>query len=92
MNKFSSLFTLLIILLSVSYTHLDVYKRQDYTCNFQSKWIGIIYMISLFQLLHRYIANNRQKWSNNKFVLRYVQENRLESVSYTHLDVYKRQG
>ena len=72
----------------VSYTHLDVYKRQN-----DPKLIRNLLEIK---------SQNKEKLVN--FIKEYegieldssfvfdVQIKRLHAVSYTHLDVYKRQG
>ena len=69
--------------LSVSYTHLDVYKRQ-----------GVdrpSYSILLSELIDdaRFTSNNTELLKSH---IRDMQATTIESVSYTHLDVYKRQG
>ena len=67
----------------VSYTHLDVYKRQVLILVNQSdKTVSVLFVLlvaldSLFQ--HR-------DFSGKLGLLLFI------SVSYTHLDVYKRQG
>ena len=69
-------------ILSVSYTHLDVYKRQHWLSGnscpvFQYKTFekySILYLAKKLQALYE--------------MPRYS----IKSVSYTHLDVYKRQG
>ena len=65
---------------SVSYTHLDVYKRQDYngTIYFSARSIDEVNVQVMMEKLggggHRPIAGAQM------------------TVSYTHLDVYKRQS
>ena len=68
----------------VSYTHLDVYKRQGYLKRSSDRdhvWNRTRYIPSLlFRGLRHLSAPTRDRTSN-----------RPGSVSYTHLDVYKRQ-
>ena len=64
----------------VSYTHLDVYKRQ-----------GTHYVSDLNEPHHA--SNLTAVNSNHSAFEKYVDKNRKSytTVSYTHLDVYKRQ-
>ena len=84
---------------AVSYTHLDVYKRQGYL-----PIVGIVVLFTLFsqRMKHKkyraaFIASiialilpifgyafNGFSYANNRWA--------FAPVSYTHLDVYKRQG
>ena len=61
----------------VSYTHLDVYKRQDYILIDCPPQLSILTINAL---------------SCADGVLIPVKTDYLASVSYTHLDVYKRQS
>ena len=61
---------------AVSYTHLDVYKRQP--------WGLQIYRIAL--LLDQDQNKRKVVWA-----LKMLKSHRSHPVSYTHLDVYKRQ-
>ena len=102
---------------AVSYTHLDVYKRQEQGIKelFESeKYMRYLSVMSKF---HRYSVNNTMliymqkpeatlvagfnKWKNQ--FERHVKKGEhgitiiaptpyKKTVSYTHLDVYKRQG
>ena len=62
---------------SVSYTHLDVYKRQDGECGEGSIWEGAMFAHQ-YQLGNLVVFADRNGFS-------------FDAVSYTHLDVYKRQ-
>ena len=64
---------------SVSYTHLDVYKRQDYVWG---GWLGIASH-------YGYMACYRSYRQGSVGIMAYGWS--LAAVSYTHLDVYKRQ-
>ena len=65
---------------AVSYTHLDVYKRQGYTQTFEvygcSDCSGCGHKA---KCLYKYDAEKD------------AEKNKVMTVSYTHLDVYKRQ-
>ena len=66
--------------MSVSYTHLDVYKRQDEGCVDSAQPL-------VFQPAVQYAADktvSRQFKGHGNGA-------RIGAVSYTHLDVYKRQ-
>ena len=67
-------------IIPVSYTHLDVYKRQvgwfGVLCITMSVVVGFLYILYVCVL----------------FVLVIVRSKQFMPVSYTHLDVYKRQG
>ena len=72
----------------VSYTHLDVYKRQYKTC---------IFLRSRFQACSKYPlampSSAMPSISALKTPYNYTSGHcNKKSVSYTHLDVYKRQG
>ena len=84
---------------AVSYTHLDVYKRQDYMCNECGNCKSFCPYDSAPYLDKFTLFANEADMENSKnqgFVVldravvsckvRY-----LGTVSYTHLDVYKRQ-
>ena len=64
----------------VSYTHLDVYKRQVYNLPDRDNIGANIYGLYLDP------GENPQSIKENT-----AQGNGIEAVSYTHLDVYKRQ-
>ena len=72
-------------IITVSYTHLDVYKRQT---DDNSKFLNEPDIVKITKL-------GRLRWAGH--VIR-MGENEMprkaltEPVSYTHLDVYKRQG
>ena len=67
--------------MSVSYTHLDVYKRQDF---------GNVY--GMFFALTGDGLSDRELSDYSELIKREVSElDGVEPVSYTHLDVYKRQ-
>ena len=68
-----------MILISVSYTHLDVYKRQIEKRSLAAAG-GTEYRNKL-------IRTERQR----DFMKRSDVARRVHPVSYTHLDVYKRQ-
>ena len=85
---------------AVSYTHLDVYKRQDYfSAKAQPYLTNLIdkYADAGVKLnaLYSDEMHIQQDWNyfghhdNGEFTLRYMTDNM--AVSYTHLDVYKRQ-
>ena len=63
----------------VSYTHLDVYKRQE-----QGYTFAVVLDLSKYfdTLNHEILINLLRK---------NVKDERVVPVSYTHLDVYKRQ-
>ena len=62
-------------LLSVSYTHLDVYKRQAFCLRLIQR--SFIHSLKTSQIMCWKIKFDLWHW--------------FDSVSYTHLDVYKRQ-
>ena len=66
---------------AVSYTHLDVYKRQAWAI---AGYGFRVVVSSFFADIHK---NNEL----NNFVLPVVVTEGFLPVSYTHLDVYKRQ-
>ena len=71
--------------MAVSYTHLDVYKRQvkfiDYFC--------IIQIGHSYHFIHKAIFRE----ANQNLIIRLYRIGQISGtpVSYTHLDVYKRQ-
>ena len=69
---------------SVSYTHLDVYKRQEYDLAYQSAMAVVDQIPENGKVL---ILGGAEGYSGS--ILR---GNGFKAVSYTHLDVYKRQG
>ena len=81
--------------LSVSYTHLDVYKRQDYDF-FHS---GLLPLACGNDYSVKIVPKDINVWISRLFlgdadgfsILYYQDVDSLVSVSYTHLDVYKRQ-
>ena len=69
----------------VSYTHLDVYKRQAYEC-------GLYHELGKCAVL-MYIDNNAHRLLDEEFFcIQSHPRTGAATVSYTHLDVYKRQG
>ena len=77
---------------SVSYTHLDVYKRQVTTPSIYTLLRGLLLYPSntthdSFELLVYTLLKK-----SLKTVLDSSETKSLKSVSYTHLDVYKRQA
>ena len=72
----------LLLVCPVSYTHLDVYKRQSQGCRYGIRylWYGwrYRYRCSTGRCKDCQGAGNPDRWS-------------CDTVSYTHLDVYKRQ-
>ena len=96
-------------MISVSYTHLDVYKRQKHSrygendeihellfsiydwiiCLFSSKWCRTIYhhFYSLWCDSSIYSESHIGKCQTRN----HLQKKIIYPVSYTHLDVYKRQ-
>ena len=91
---------------SVSYTHLDVYKRQDYVqqsrmvYDYQPKTQKVAVNKTRKKTMYRdkqifkYVTKKRLM--ANKFETDYKKvvdqiDTSLGAVSYTHLDVYKRQ-
>ena len=73
----------LVVLTPVSYTHLDVYKRQD---------LGITRLIPTLAesdaIKHGTLTNDEK---NRYRAIFYNRTATVTTVSYTHLDVYKRQ-
>ena len=73
----------------VSYTHLDVYKRQLMTCydseNGKTFILGRKYL-ELERYFHKEIARVQAQWYGQQ-----SGKGVKHPVSYTHLDVYKRQ-
>ena len=90
----------------VSYTHLDVYKRQIYTFtnnyddmdfnevyNFKNNVQGTVADLINMNALDSLIKNNSDsQFSINKARNTGIVLYRFDAVSYTHLDVYKRQS
>ena len=87
-----------IIADTVSYTHLDVYKRQLY----DNRALEKLQQILLFRELEFSLKDikqimdapgfDRQKALEQQIEVLILKKQRLENpVSYTHLDVYKRQ-
>ena len=72
--------------MTVSYTHLDVYKRQEIDGVFSDCIEGVIFCI-----LPTGIARLRQGDGRCFARLQDGERHRHIPVSYTHLDVYKRQ-
>ena len=82
--------------LAVSYTHLDVYKRQEMSTNFGDR----IYRVSMQLVTMKDVVNEARILENvdadiNLVAMFFYDETELQeyiqTVSYTHLDVYKRQ-
>ena len=77
---------------AVSYTHLDVYKRQDHTCLTETASADT----ATLDLQGNTILSSFNKWNYRSFDRAVVfsdigDQLFTDSVSYTHLDVYKRQ-
>ena len=70
---------------AVSYTHLDVYKRQD--VNQYNEWLKQRKSIEYRMMARQLFANISGGITANKKEATEL----LNPVSYTHLDVYKRQ-
>ena len=70
------------VYIPVSYTHLDVYKRQAPTPYYKAGE-GLI--------KHDYDKVLKKKITDKSIPIRDTYSREQESVSYTHLDVYKRQ-
>ena len=66
---------------AVSYTHLDVYKRQP----------SNYYLTTVLSLSLQNIINNINNFMSLYFIITSNSNLWVSSVSYTHLDVYKRQ-
>ena len=64
---------------AVSYTHLDVYKRQ------------ILYQGSTTALAFNCLYNGFKGTFESEFLTSLLNRGGITTVSYTHLDVYKRQ-
>ena len=77
--------------ISVSYTHLDVYKRQApmlaviKNAALISNAVAAPESVSPFQV-------KRKSFSGKAFMIAQAEGNNVIAVSYTHLDVYKRQS
>ena len=83
--------------MAVSYTHLDVYKRQ---CPDKRKKVFIRNALCLFDSMLQFgYKDERKVGYYHRMILEIVNGMELDvpdnvrigSVSYTHLDVYKRQ-
>ena len=76
----------------VSYTHLDVYKRQVLRNASVHCWLlrNIIDKISIRE--EDDMKNRLEELRKQRGIKQEDLANALEAVSYTHLDVYKRQG
>ena len=72
--------------LPVSYTHLDVYKRQDYKEVFKryKDVPGVVFLVDP-PYLSTEVGTYKMYWRLADYL------DVLNAVSYTHLDVYKRQ-
>ena len=84
----NKLVALIRITAAVSYTHLDVYKRQIVTCD---NGIAALDQIALAKELGLTVVVT----DHHEVVRRADGSEQLpcaDAVSYTHLDVYKRQG
>ena len=79
--------------MSVSYTHLDVYKRQVYNSirefGYKLKTTPIVF-VGGGAVVMKNFGNHDAK--NISYNLDVKANARGYAVSYTHLDVYKRQG
>ena len=84
---------LCVCYIPVSYTHLDVYKRQVYENGVPQILLTEVGYVSLTDGTYHYYLKDHQ--GNNRVVVDEegtVEEvNDYYAVSYTHLDVYKRQ-
>ena len=84
-----------VALLSVSYTHLDVYKRQRVACMLREQ--GDVVRGSLRAKDDTDVAAVARSFGGGGhvaaagFTLSCTLDEARRSVSYTHLDVYKRQ-
>ena len=81
---------------TVSYTHLDVYKRQDYDDTIQNKQVAF-HKVQLHNTFGEYLAAHNMTQARIAETEKYAHvtfffNGGVEAVSYTHLDVYKRQG
>ena len=77
----------ILITIPVSYTHLDVYKRQEFPLpiNFDNE-IDQIASLKPEQWKPHFEFQAQCFYDDS------IEKEREESVSYTHLDVYKRQA
>ena len=78
---------MILRLCAVSYTHLDVYKRQN------KNNLGILKniptsILSKLNISHSFLATNNDSEIEVSII---SGASTSEAVSYTHLDVYKRQ-
>ena len=90
----------MVISLTVSYTHLDVYKRQPkytgalkYAALPSGMLIVVLALFIYFTLSNHQLENETEdlKQQTTKIQEQIANDPNLEPVSYTHLDVYKRQ-
>ena len=72
---------------TVSYTHLDVYKRQPLL--YQLSYRGKMATRTRLELVTSAVTGRHSNQLNHRAVLSSMIS--IGSVSYTHLDVYKRQ-
>ena len=79
-----------MILRAVSYTHLDVYKRQP--LQVAPTGIGEV-LLDWYDYNARILPWRSEPTPYHVWISEIMlQQTRVEAVSYTHLDVYKRQG
>ena len=79
---------------SVSYTHLDVYKRQSKRCSIFRIEPVILFIILLYLLIAFILLSSFLSINYYHYCLYFLSKIILlshKAVSYTHLDVYKRQ-
>ena len=69
---------------AVSYTHLDVYKRQAMDSVRTAKRLGAERAMIIYRRSEEEMPARIEE-------VKHAKEEGVESVSYTHLDVYKRQ-
>ena len=78
---------------TVSYTHLDVYKRQLYNHLLMSEKL-YPHLLELDRADHKtenLFHEQRRHWDGREFDEYIITTEGVGAVSYTHLDVYKRQ-
>ena len=80
------IFSIYLIITPVSYTHLDVYKRQR-IYRFLSQSLQFLFLLQIINPKPNF--DSLQQMLNHLCVT--AHRNSLIPVSYTHLDVYKRQ-
>ena len=85
--------------MAVSYTHLDVYKRQTFFCPNKNAPVGTFGKVVNQFACHKVGTRNILRRGGISFVWLVVDVRKsarfgiiIVTVSYTHLDVYKRQG